>query len=76
MFMFRSQKIMAQPSRNGNGCRQIIVPSPANVIVHRGSSDEPLQHEYPTILNVARRYYDLGLTPIPCEPRSKKPACV
>jgi putative DNA primase/helicase len=28
-----------------------------------------------SMLNVARRYYDLGLTPIPCEPRSKKPAC-
>jgi hypothetical protein len=28
-----------------------------------------------SILKVARRYYELGLTPIPCEPRSKKPAC-
>jgi putative DNA primase/helicase len=28
-----------------------------------------------SVFNIARRYYDLGLTPIPCEPRSKKPAC-
>jgi putative DNA primase/helicase len=26
-----------------------------------------------SVFNIARRYYDLGLTPIPCEPRSKKP---
>jgi hypothetical protein len=28
-----------------------------------------------SILKVAQRYYELGLTPIPCEPLSKKPAC-
>jgi putative DNA primase/helicase len=28
-----------------------------------------------SILSVAQRYYELGLTPIPCEPRSKKPTC-
>jgi putative DNA primase/helicase len=28
-----------------------------------------------SVFNIARRYYDLGLTPIPCEPRSKKSAC-
>jgi hypothetical protein len=28
------------------------------------------------MLNIAQRYYKLGFTPIPCEPRSKKPACV
>jgi len=27
------------------------------------------------LLDLVRRYYELGLTPIPCEPRSKKPAC-
>ena len=27
------------------------------------------------LLAIARNYYALGLTPIPCEPRSKKPAC-
>jgi len=28
-----------------------------------------------SILKVAQHYYELGLTPIPCEPKSKKPAC-
>jgi len=28
-----------------------------------------------SILKVAQRYYELGLTPIPCEPLSKKSAC-
>jgi hypothetical protein len=28
-----------------------------------------------SILKVARRYYELGLTPVPCEPLSKKPVC-
>ncbi|MFZ8828846.1 MAG: bifunctional DNA primase/polymerase, partial [Armatimonadota bacterium] len=27
------------------------------------------------MLDIARRYYELGFTPIPCEPRSKKPTC-
>jgi hypothetical protein len=27
------------------------------------------------MLDIAQRYYELSLTPIPCEPRSKKPAC-
>jgi putative DNA primase/helicase len=27
------------------------------------------------MLTIAKRYYELGFTPIPCEPRSKKPAC-
>jgi DNA-binding transcriptional ArsR family regulator len=31
MLISQPQKIMAQPSRNGNGCRQVVVPVPANV---------------------------------------------
>jgi hypothetical protein len=27
------------------------------------------------MLNIAQRYYKLGFTPIPCEPKSKKPTC-
>jgi hypothetical protein len=66
MFMSRSQKIMAQPSQNGNGCRQIVVPLPAHVIVHQGRSDEPLRavHEYLT----------LGFSVIPLRFNSKQPA--
>ena len=33
MFVFRPKQIVAQPSQNGNGCRQIVVPLPANAIV-------------------------------------------
>jgi putative DNA primase/helicase len=28
-----------------------------------------------SILSIVQRYYKLGFTPIPCEPRSKKPTC-
>jgi energy-coupling factor transporter ATP-binding protein EcfA2 len=66
MFMFRSQKIMAQPSRNGNDCRQIVVPLPASVIVHRGSSDE--------LLHAVREYLTLGFSVIPLRFNSKQPA--
>jgi energy-coupling factor transporter ATP-binding protein EcfA2 len=65
MFMFRSQKIMAQPSRNGNGCRQIVVPLSASVIVHQGRSDETLRAVYEYLTN--------GFSVIPLAPNSKRP---
>jgi energy-coupling factor transporter ATP-binding protein EcfA2 len=66
MLNFQPQKIMAQPSRNENGCRQIVVPLPANVIVHRGSSDE--------LLHAVHEYLTLGFSVIPLRFNSKQPA--
>jgi hypothetical protein len=68
MLAFRphhSQKIMAQPSRNGNGCRQIVVPLPANVIVHRDGFNETLR--------VVHEYLNAGFSVIPLAPNSKRP---
>ena len=64
--MLHPQQIMAQARQNGNGCRQIVVPLPASVIVHRGSSDETLRavHEYLTV----------GFSVVPLAPNSKRPA--
>jgi hypothetical protein len=66
MLNFQPQKIMAQVNRDGNGYRQIAVPLPANVIVHRGSSDE--------LLHAVHEYLTLGFSVIPLRFNSKQPA--
>jgi hypothetical protein len=66
MLTFQPQKIMAQPSRDGNGYRQIVVPLHANVIVHRGSSGE--------LLYAVHEYLAVGFAVVPLAPNSKRPA--
>jgi energy-coupling factor transporter ATP-binding protein EcfA2 len=64
--MLRPTQIVGQTNGKGNGDRQVVVPFPANVVVHRGGSDETLcaVHEYLTA----------GLSVIPLRFNSKQPA--